>query len=219
METFTKDELVLAGARLHNSPHIATEIMNEAKRQRRKENVITTGTFTAQELRAAARLVGTTVEMVLEQMMLERFDGPSWTPAELKEAAQKTGYNQVTLGEVIQNARTHQEESVLFTKDDLLAVAGTEVKKMLVHGVFGMLGTDAANEAALISEATKAGYTLAMKSMIAKVKDREDWQPGDVVRDARGKYWKRVYPGMWADFDTSMHFGDDIPVRPLRKMP
>ena len=69
--------------------------------------MIMSGRFTAEELHAAAKRMGSAVGMVTDAMTC----AAPWSVAELKTVAIRTGYNQVTLGEVIQNARAHKESS------------------------------------------------------------------------------------------------------------
>jgi hypothetical protein len=48
-----------------------------------------------------------------------------------------------------------------------------------------------------------------------------DWKPGDVVKDADGRFWKRTFGGKhhaWAAFETAMYQPFDIPKRPLEKI-
>lgn len=114
-----------------------------------------------------------------------------------------------------------REEPVLFSKQDLLDVAAAEHEKVMIHGVFALLGTGQANESALISQAMKArlGGNMAIVLGLAKAKKEEEFKPGDVVRDANGTYFKLTAGRMWATFEHAMHLDFSTPVRPLEKMP
>jgi len=114
-----------------------------------------------------------------------------------------------------------KEEPVLFTKQDLLDVAAAEHEKVMIHGVFALLGTGQANESALISQAVKARLAgnMAIVLGLAKAKKEEEFKPGDVVRDANGTYFKLTAGRMWATFEHAMHLDFSAPVRPLEKMP
>lgn len=80
---------------------------------------------------------------------------------------------------------------MLFTKQELLAAPATGPEKVMIHGIFAMLGTDVANEAALMSHAREAnlGGNMAIVIGLAKAKKDENFQPGDVVRDADKNSW------------------------------
>lgn len=115
-----------------------------------------------------------------------------------------------------------KEGAMLFTKDDLLAVAATEHEKIVVHGIFAVLGTTAANDLALLAQAAKANMRGNMQIMIGLAKARkeeEDFQPGQVVRDANGMYFKLMDGRRWAVFEHAMFLDWDTPKRPLEKMP
>lgn len=48
------------------------------------------------------------------------------------------------------------------------------------------------------------------------VANREpEWQPGDVVRSARGHYYRRSYSGIWQRFGESLSYTHNSPTRPL----
>ncbi len=83
-----------------------------------------------------------------------------------------------------------KEKAVLFTRDELLAVASTHHEKVMIYGIFAMCGTTTVSEAALMTRARQAGLGGSMEIMIrlAKAKKEEDFQPGDVVRDANGTW-------------------------------
>lgn len=115
-----------------------------------------------------------------------------------------------------------KEEPVLFTKAELLDVAATGHEKVMVHGIFAVLGMDMANEAALLSKARDAMLGGNMKIVIelAKAKkEQESYLPGDVIRDANGIYYKLTTERMWATFEHAMHLDFGAPRRPLEKMP
>lgn len=114
-----------------------------------------------------------------------------------------------------------KEKPVLFTRDDLLAVASTVQEKWMVHGIFAMLGTAAANDNALLAQAGIANMRSNMQIMIglAKARKEEDFQPGQVVRDANGSYFKLMDNRRWAVFEHAMFLDFDRPRRPLEKMP
>lgn len=113
-----------------------------------------------------------------------------------------------------------EEELVLFTKDELLAVTATERDKLMVHGIFAVFGTVSANEPALMDKARKANLGGNMEIMIrlAKARKEEDFQPGDVVRDADGICRELCGNRMWATFRNPLLTHYDEPKRPLEKI-
>ena len=114
-----------------------------------------------------------------------------------------------------------KEKPVLFSKQDLLDVAATPHERMVIHGIFAGLGTAKANDLALMSKAREARVSENMEILLglAKAKQEEDFQPGDVVRDANGVYWKLMPGRKWATFEHAMFVGYQAPLRPLEKMP
>lgn len=116
-----------------------------------------------------------------------------------------------------------KEKPVLLTKDDLLTVAATEHEKLMVHGIWGMLGTDILNEAALTLKAEQAnlGGNMEILIRLAKARKEEGFQPGDVVRDANGRWYRRRKDGgthPWEQFGTVAVTPDEWLKRPLEKM-
>ena len=109
------------------------------------------------------------------------------------------------------------EPAVLFTKDDLLAVAATEREKIVVHGIFAMLGTTAANDNALLAQAGKANMRGNMQIMIDLAKERRGgrFEIGSTYRDADGRLYRYTAGGFrqYILLDLVIE-----PVRPLEKI-
>jgi len=114
-----------------------------------------------------------------------------------------------------------KEEPVLYGKQDLLDVAATEHEKVMIHGIFAMLGTEKANDNALMHRAREAslGGNMTILLGLARAKKEEDFRPGDVVRDANRAYWKLMPGRKWATFEHAMFVDYHAPLRPLEKMP
>lgn len=115
-----------------------------------------------------------------------------------------------------------KEKLMLFSKQDLLDVAVTGTEQVMIHGVFALLGMEVANEAALMSQARNAKLNGTMASILglAKAKRDEDFQPGDVVRDADGKWYQRRKEGgthPWVTFGNGGVIPDSWLKRPLEK--
>lgn len=141
--------------------------------------------------------------------------------AALNEASRKHGILPAT-GTFLKELRG-RGEPVLFTKDELLAVAATVAEKWMVYGIFAMLGTETASESTLISRSRGANLGGNMEIMIrlAKAKKDENFQPGDVVRDAAGRWYQRRKDGgshSWCTFGNNGVMAEDWPERPLEKM-
>lgn len=118
-------------------------------------------------------------------------------------------------------AGPEKKPAMLFTRDELLAVAATEADKLIVHGIFAVCGTDMLNGPALMLKAKQANLGGPMEIMIrlARAKKEEDFRPGDVVRDANGIYRELTGNRMWATFRNPLLVHYDEPKRPLEKMP
>lgn len=127
------------------------------------------------------------------------------------------------LAELRSGGPVQPKEKMLFARDDLLAVAATHHDKLMVHGIFAVLDTSMANEQYIMAQAKKANLGGNMEIMIrlARARKDEDFQPGDVVRDAGGEWYRRTNDGThpWVMFGNSGRVPDTWLKRPLEKMP
>ena len=89
--------------------------------------------------------------------------------AALHEASRKHGILPAT-GTFLKELRG-KGEPVLFGKEDLLAAAKTQYERMVVHGVFAILGTDMANDIALTQTVRESSVGLVMKMLMDLVKE------------------------------------------------
>lgn len=112
---------------------------------------------------------------------------------------------------------------MLFTRDEMLAVATTRHEKVIVHGIFAVMDTAMANEGVLMAHAREAnlGGNMEILIRLAKARKEEGFQPGDVVRDANGRWYRRRKDGgthPWEQFGTVAVTPDEWLKRPLEKM-
>lgn len=140
------------------------------------------------------------------------------------DAALKTAYSELSASVWKFNAKfwdalRGEEKERTFSKSELLAIAEDDVRKVKIHGLFGVLGKVAATRRELMDLAQKTGFAGSTIILLDKAEKQESFGFGDVVRDADGKYWMRVNYDRWADFGTAMYHDDDAPVRPLTRMP
>lgn len=111
-----------------------------------------------------------------------------------------------------------EEKERTFSKSELLAIAEDDVRKVKIHGLFGVLGKVAATRRELMDLAQKTGFAGSTIILLDKAEKQESFGFGDVVRDANGKFWQRVLNGRWANFGDSMYHDDDAPRRPLARI-
>lgn len=164
------------------------------------------GSFTRQELRAAAKRLSTSVHMVVDKLGTEPFNVYA-----LRQAARTSGYDLATLGMVIENARAHQAPledlrklKVPVAKDDDVITA-RELKDALI-----MLQEHPEMTSWVRTE------NLAGKIMKHAADHREpEYSPGTVVRDSDGKLFKRTSGRGWLMFGMSHVFSHSTPLRPL----
>ena len=62
------------------------------------------------------------------------------------------------------------------------------------------------------------GHGDTRESMITWHAASENWQPGDVVRDAHARVFVRTICGYWWRLGIVESFDDDYPTRPLVKL-
>ena len=67
-------------------------------------------------------------------------------------------------------AELRKGKPVLFSKEDLLAAARTPYERMVVHGIFAILGTEMANDVALTQTVRDAPVGLVMKMLMDLVR-------------------------------------------------
>jgi len=117
--------------------------------------------------------------------------------------------------------RKEAGKAMLFSKQELLDVAATGREKLVVHGIFAILGMDAANEAALVSQAEEARLNGNMSVILglAKAKKNENYTPGRTYASADGLLVRRMQGGTWMQYILdSKVLNDDVPARPLREI-
>lgn len=61
-------------------------------------------------------------------------------------------------------------------------------------------------------------YHSARTAWFKETPEPENWQPGDVVKDARGRVFARTLSGYWWRLGIVESFDNDYPMRPLVKL-
>lgn len=104
---------------------------------------------------------------------------------------------QGTLHSVFLAELKKKEPEMLFTKTEMLATAASQTDRILVHGIFGILGTIAADEEALHAKAAAAGHTNAMSVLIQRVRVKRggQYEVGATYRSADNRLFRYTTSG------------------------
>jgi hypothetical protein len=155
--------------------------------------------YTAGQLREAAARLHTTVELVIGKLTGA---GP-WNTHQLRSAADRTGYNLVTLGRVIQDA----SEQAPVTEEDDVVITARELREALWY-------LRASRQ--LIAASRSSCDDFADQILHHAAGSREpEYSPGTVVRDEQGEFYQRTSYGSWLMFGTAHPFSHSTPLRPL----
>lgn len=110
-----------------------------------------------------------------------------------------------------------KEKPVLFTREKLLEAAAVTAERILVHGIFGLYGTQLVSEESLHSQAATMGHSSTMAILIGKVKAQEAYEVGATYRDADGRLC-RYTEGGFLQYVISGNSFNFEPKRPLEKI-
>lgn len=110
-----------------------------------------------------------------------------------------------------------KEKPVLFAREGLLEAATVTAERILVHGIFGLYGTQLVSEESLHSQAATMGHSSTMAILIGKVKAQEAYEVGATYRDADGRLC-RYTEGGFLQYVISGNSFNFEPKRPLEKI-